>query len=116
MTDIKLSEEQIIKESEILVQEKTHKSLCEGFLTGIFDVEFIKADGSFRQMRCTRDAKYIPVDDNELTKVIVLKEGQVPKKPNYSALRVYELNVGWRSFKVNSYTDIQQVLPESIGL
>lgn len=81
-----------------------HMEMVKLFEVGIFLVTFVKADGSLRNMRCTRDSEHIPLDDNELTKPIVVKEGKVPRKANYSALRVYEIGVGWRSFKIETLT------------
>ncbi|URC15297.1 tail fiber protein [Paraglaciecola Antarctic GD virus 1] len=78
-----------------------HKSYVDQFVEGIFNVEFEKADGSLRKMRCTRDANHIPEDDNELTKAVVVVEGKAPKKANYTALRVYEIGVGWKSFRID---------------
>jgi hypothetical protein len=100
-----LSEEEL-KNSIILTDEFVHEAMCNVFKDGIFDVKFTKADGTIREMRCTRDANHIPQDDNELTKPIVLKEGQKPRAMNYSVLRAYEIGVGWRSFKIENLIGI----------
>ena len=84
------------------IVEEIHANYCNIFENGIFNIEFKKADGSLRKMRCTRDSNFIPNDLNELTKVVVLKEGQKPRKVCYTTLRVYELDKGWRSFKIEN--------------
>tara|TARA_R110000851_G_scaffold72413_22_gene160515 strand:- start:4050 stop:4379 length:330 start_codon:yes stop_codon:yes gene_type:complete len=98
-------------------QEKLHGAYAHILSNGEYIINFTKADGSLREMHCTRDPKLIPLDNNEL----VIAEGVVARKPNYTALRVYEFGVGWRSFKVDNVTkltniELQNIVDEMLEL
>ncbi len=94
-----------MSEIEGLAEKELHGAYDKILSTGHYVVEFTKADGSLRVMKCTRDPKLIPVDNNEL----VVAEGTVVRNPSYSALRVYEFGVGWRSFKVANVVKLTNV-------
>lgn len=85
------------------LEEIIYNNFCKSFESGVFNISFTKADKSIREMRCTRDPLLIPVDNNELTKVVEIKEGAKPRKANFTVLRVYDLSINeWRSFKLSS--------------
>jgi hypothetical protein len=63
-------------------------------------VDFVKADGDFRSMKCTLNeslgAKY------------TVKENTTPKKPNLDVCVVWDVNQGaWRSFRWDRIKRIQ---------
>lgn len=68
-------------------------------------IEFFKADGTLREMRCTLDFSKIPED--QLPKLTpdapvdgIVKESKQRKKPDEHSLRVWDLDKGeWRSFR-----------------
>ena len=62
----------------------------------IANVEFTKADGSERKMRCTLDTKYLPA-------VEASKSESSSKKPSTEVVAVWDLDAqGWRSFRIDS--------------
>jgi len=64
------------------------------------EVSFIKKDGSLRVMNCTLLEKYLPTNDKETT-----------KKENDSVLSVWDIdNSGWRSFRLDSITEVRIVI------
>lgn len=79
----------------MITKAQAKKALKEGYV----NLEFVKKDGSVRKMYGTLNMDLIPSKAhpkgtmNSVTKK-ALKESSV--------LRVYEKNVGWRSFDVNS--------------
>lgn len=74
--------------SDFIDNLKSH--LNEGRVT----VDFIKVDGSYRTMLCTKNFAEIPSED--------IPKGQV-KKPNDSIIRVYDLEKNaWRSIKIDN--------------
>ena len=77
---------------------------------GLVTVEFVKADGSVRQMQCTLNSRYIPVSiwvagDNSVTSVdgIDRKSTVTEDSAEYkeaTAVRVYDIEAAaWRSFR-----------------
>jgi hypothetical protein len=67
-------------------------------------VEFLKADGTLREMRCTLDLDRVPQDKLPRGDVPVedlLKESKKPRKePDPHSLRVFDLDKNeWRSFR-----------------
>ena len=81
-----------------------HQELCEEFDTGIFNIKFKKVDGSIREMKCTRDSKFIPETLNEMLKSKDVQDDDKPvRKQNYQIMRVFDLTTNeWRSFKISS--------------
>ena len=67
-------------------------------------VEFIKADGTLREMRCTLDWARIPDDKQpKATGPIdgIVKESKQRKEPDLHSMRVFDLDKNeWRSFKM----------------
>lgn len=74
------------------------------FLTeNIAQITFTKVDGDTRIMRCTLDPSKIAEDKRPIG-------GAQVKQDNVNVLRVFDLDKNdWRSFRVNSVTDIQVV-------
>lgn len=63
-------------------------------IKGIIKVRFQKTDGTIRNMRCTLNPKYLPVQTD-------LEEHTT--KENSTILAVWDLDKeGWRSFRINS--------------
>lgn len=68
----------------------TKESITETLRKGVVDIQFVKKDGSLREMRCTLNDKYLPEAKGE---------GKKPENPD--VLAVWDLdNNGWRSFIV----------------
>jgi hypothetical protein len=68
----------------------TKESIAEQLRQGIIDIQFIKKDGSLREMRCTLNEKYLPE-----------KTTEGAKKDNPDVLAVWDIDSnGWRSFIV----------------
>jgi hypothetical protein len=68
----------------------TKESIAEQLRQGIMDIQFVKKDGSLREMRCTLNEKYLPEKKSEST-----------KKENPDVLAVWDIDSnGWRSFIV----------------
>ena len=68
----------------------TKESVAEILREGIVDIQFIKKDGSLREMRCTLNEEYLPKAEATST-----------KKENPDVLSVWDIdNNGWRSFIV----------------
>lgn len=64
-------------------------------------VEFLKADGTVREMRCTLDFDRIPQDKQpQDVPVEKLLETKKRRQPDEHSLRVFDLDKGeWRSFR-----------------
>ena len=65
----------------------------------VVDVDFIKADGTLRTMKCTLRPDYLPPKPAkpliDLTKT--------PKPENLEVIAVWDIdNKGWRSFRIDS--------------
>ena len=64
-------------------------------------VSFDKVNGERRDMTCTLDRKYLPVDQ---------QADAVVAKPNKASLAVWDLNAnGWRSFRLDRVMNSQVV-------
>ena len=78
----------------------TKNELSEMLRNRKLEVSFIKKDGSLRVMNCTLLEKYLPTNDKETT-----------KKENDSVLSVWDIdNNGWRSFRLDSITEVRIVI------
>jgi hypothetical protein len=68
----------------------TKESITEELHKRILDIQFVKKDGSLREMRCTLKEEYLPTATKEST-----------KKENADVITVWDIdNDGWRSFIV----------------
>lgn len=66
--------------------------LREVLTFSVVTVEFIKSDGSLREMRATLDPKHLPVVEN--------KDTESKRKPNAEVCSVWDVDAkGWRSFR-----------------
>jgi hypothetical protein len=64
-------------------------------------VSFDKVNGERRDMTCTLDRKYLPIDQ---------QADAVVAKPTKASLAVWDLNAnGWRSFRLDRVINIQEV-------
>jgi hypothetical protein len=83
----------------------TKKVMTELLQTGIKVVTFQKANGDLRVMKCTLNAKHLPL-------LIVTDSGASPKKakaPNDDVIAVWSIDDGgWRSFRLDSVTTIEE--------
>ena len=78
----------------------TKESIAEQLRQGIMDIQFVKKDGSLREMRCTLNEKYLPVT----TKT------DSTKKENPDVLAVWDIDSnGWRSFIVKQIVFVGEV-------
>lgn len=67
------------------------------------DIEFLKTDGTIRQMTCTLNANKLPAQTG-------LEETIQKKKPNPDVLAVFDLiNQGWRSFRWDNLQTVNGV-------
>jgi hypothetical protein len=67
-------------------------------------IEFLKADGTVREMRCTLDFDRIPQDKLPKPTAVpvdgIVKESKQRKQPDEHSLRVFDLDKSeWRSFR-----------------
>ena len=63
-------------------------------------VEFTKADGTIREMRCTLDGSRIPAPPVAGPIDGIVKESKQRKKPDEESIRVFDLDKNeWRSFR-----------------
>ena len=77
----------------------TKESIAEQLRQGVADIQFIKKDGSLREMRCTLNEKYLPV-----------KTTEGAKKDNPDVLAVWDIDSnGWRSFIVKQIVFVGEV-------
>lgn len=75
--------------------------LIEALRTGELTVNFTKADGTARAMKCTLDENIVPKSTT------VKAEGTVERKKSPDVLAVYDTeNSGWRSFRWDSIKSI----------
>jgi hypothetical protein len=78
----------------------TKETIAEQLRKGIMDIQFVKKDGSLREMRCTLNEKYLP----EMTK------SESTKKENPDVLAVWDIDSnGWRSFIVKQIVFVGEV-------
>jgi hypothetical protein len=93
-------------------RESFRRQVRAALQTGTVLVEFVKADGSVRQMQCTLNSRYIPVspepspiENNTVQSVDGLdRKSTVKEDPaepkEESTIRVYDIKAaGWRSFR-----------------
>ena len=67
---------------------------------GPANVTFTKVDGSTRNMRCTLNDSFLPNDHQGKGEMLT---------EDVRTLRVFDLDVnGWRSFRVDSVTNVQE--------
>jgi hypothetical protein len=77
----------------------TKESIAEKLRQGVADIQFVKKDGSLREMRCTLNEKYLPEKTTEGT-----------KKDNPDVLAVWDIDSnGWRSFIVKQIVFVGEV-------
>lgn len=70
-------------------------------------VTFIKVDKSVRVMPCTLAPSLIPVETNFITTIAEAAEPKKERKVSPEVIRVFCTDIGaWRSFKIDSVTDI----------
>jgi hypothetical protein len=72
----------------------TKEEIREAARSGTIFVQFLKKDGSLRDMRCSLEEKYLPplMNDTEIT-----------TKDNPDILAVWDVEYhGWRSFRIDS--------------
>lgn len=78
--------------------------LKEHLSRSVAEITFTKTDGSIREMRCTLMSDYLPEKQIEET------VRHVPRRENDSVLAVWDIdNQDWRSFRLDSITDIQYI-------
>lgn len=67
----------------------------EALQNGVYDVKFIKADGTERVMTCTLMPSFLPEN--------TVNEEATPRKENDNVISVWDLEkFGWRSFRIDS--------------
>ena len=75
--------------------------LAEMLRVGKLQVAFVKKDGSGRVMNCTLQEKYLPP---------MMEDEEIATKDNPNVLAVWDIDSnGWRSFRINSITDVRIV-------
>lgn len=68
----------------------------------VLEVDFVKADGSTRTLKCTLKADLLPKPDKPL--IDTLKK---PKTENLEVIAAWDIeNKGWRSFRLDSIKSI----------
>ena len=82
----------------------TKNSLKEYLSEHIAKITFTKTDGFIREMYCTLRDDYInstqPLDESP----------KIPRKQNDNVLAVWDIdNNGWRSFRLDSITNIEYI-------
>jgi hypothetical protein len=76
------------------------QSIKEALHNGVVIVNFIKANGEGREMRCTLRSDMIPSQP--------VVEGKLPKKENPDVQAVWDLDKeSWRSFRFDSLNDFR---------
>lgn len=82
----------------------TKELLKENLSKCVAKVVFNKADGSVREMVCTLMSEYLPQQNVEEN------VRHLPRKQNDSVLAVWDIdNNGWRSFNIDSITNIEYI-------
>jgi hypothetical protein len=75
--------------------------LYEMLRSDIVEITFTKIDGSSRVMKCSLQDKYLPV---------MMEDTETATKDNPNVLAVWDIdNNGWRSFRINSITEVRIV-------
>lgn len=84
--------------------------------SSMITVEFVKSDGSLREMKCTLHQDYIPVVAATPTSVDGIKRGKnlqedLEKPKEATSIRVYDVEAaGWRSFRYDRLRKISATL------
>ena len=75
--------------------------------SGVYEIHFIKADGSIRVMRCTLMEEFLPAP------LLLTEDGSEPQKKrleNEDVLPVWDLQEnGWRSFRLDSVFRVERI-------
>jgi hypothetical protein len=72
--------------------------LIEQLKSNVVEVDFVKADGTDRTMRCTLKADLVPKVD-----IKIIDTTKPSRKAPENVIPVYDLdNEGWRSFRIDS--------------
>jgi|LauGreDrversion4_2_1035121.scaffolds.fasta_scaffold1127095_3 hypothetical protein len=78
---------------------KEHLTKC------VAEITFNKVDGSARTMYCTLMSDYLP-EQNDIDENV----RHVPRKDNDNTLAVWDMdNKGWRSFRIDSITNVNYI-------
>lgn len=76
--------------------------ILEQLRSRIVEVDFIKADGSPRTMKCTLQSSMLPKQEKPLIDLT-----KKPKTENLNVIAVYDIDAkGWRSFRLDSVTSL----------
>ena len=109
---------------------ETERTVIRGWIrtllqSSIVTVEFVKSDGSLREMKCTLNHNYIPavavtptpvITANDSTSVDGIKRGKnlqedLEKPKEETTIRVYDTEAaGWRSFRYDRLRKISATL------
>lgn len=85
-----------------MTQLYTKEELKTLLREGLWDIDFIKVDGSLTSMTCTLAPELLPA--------VPANSEPAPKLPNEEVLRVYSTDrKGWRSFKIANLQKITKV-------
>ena len=80
--------------------------LKENLSKCVAEVKFTKADGTLREMTCTLIPSYIMTEETKT---------HVPRKSSDEVLAVWDIEKnGWRSFRLDSITNINYIGTESV--
>ena len=78
------------------------KSLLNNF---VYDISFEKSDGTIRFMKCTTLSEHIPPAPEPKPDAPVKKA----RAENLETIPVYEIDTGWRSFRIDSLITMEVV-------
>ena len=83
-----------------------NKETLKEYLTKcVAEITFNKVDGSARTMYCTLMSDYLP-EQNAIDENV----RHVPRKDNDNTLAVWDMdNKGWRSFRLDSITNVNYI-------
>lgn len=91
-----------LDDRDYIVEQLRHK---------VAEVDFVKADGTKRTMKCTLRGDLIPLPPEKPTIDLTRK----PKTENLEVIAVWDLeSKGWRSFRIDSIESI--TIREQVGL
>ncbi|NTU49355.1 MAG: hypothetical protein HGA87_00410 [Desulfobulbaceae bacterium] len=81
--------------------EELKKQIAAAASAGVVVVKFIKtSDGSERVMRCTLSNTASP--ELAMDRKASAEQGKEPRKQAFDVMPVWEIGVGWRSFKLGA--------------
>ena len=81
---------------------KDKTKILEDLSTSILEVDFVKADGTLRTMKCTLRGDLVPKVSKPL-----IDTTKPERKVNEEVIPVYDLeSAGWRSFRIDSIQSI----------